>query len=593
MKSNARTVILTVLILILLSFFAFPPKAAHAQGTYACDFKLNITLNEDNSTSVEQQINIANLENKKLLTDMQIALTFPVTDITVKNGLPDSAQPLGFDYKDDVIDVDLGGHFVKTGNSSTFTLSYKTNSLITVDPSGMRTFVFPKLDICDSQFNTLKVNYPDDWTEPSYSSILGADKPILVIWDAAKSYDMVIDWDHTAGQAIPLPASTFNEFFVSDATKGFNAYLDDKGNEFISLLDNSQKTGNISGVVTSKNTPTGLPVIGTDYYSKLSSSAEQLVLKGTSRQDRYRELLNTFTPDMSINSEPSFTDKQDALGYALVWARALENEGATPYIVYGPVKIPNSNTIFWDYWVGVMVDNSWIEYDPYLEDLTGYINYEGVTPVRQAWGILAEDNLFLVQGLNNIRNINSLLNTPSKQTNVLGENIAASASLNVNNGITRKIVLTVKNDSNHIIYLHDIILNDKTIPETVYGNQGIFPHEERSFNLSNDLDYGSFTSTSAKNTGEVLGLMNGESVSLPFSATIDNDAWVYPVFFIVLLLFYLLLMQLFSRFKHKLAPVKEKIQRIFKPDLQPEPELEELFQIDDRSRDSMGHYHQR
>lgn len=576
---------------LCLFTFILPRDVVRAETPYACDFDLKLDVLESGTVSVTQKMNLANLGVKELLTDMKIKLPFQASNIVIKNGFADSPQTISYQYseQDNVIDVDFGKYFISGNSTATYTLLYSVNDLLKVDNSGAKSLSLPRFNFCASSHNKLSLSYPESWGAPQYSDLTGPENPSLVIWQAGQHYSFMIDWVWGVGRTVPLPSSTFNEVMIEETQMGINVSQDNYHNELIDYSDKAPTEGYIKGSLSKRSLPQNLPLIQPEFYTNNFSLRQYIPLVSLSRLERYHELITRNVPLEFVNSSPLADNDNDSLGYAITWAKALESEGASPYVVFGPVNIPKSDKVYWGYWVGAMLDGVWVEYDPYFEDVFGYSGFEQVTPQRQTWGIVTRESLYVVQGLNNISNRDTILQGNLAESKVLGDKIDVNATLKIQNAINREVILTITNNSNHIVYLNDIEIAGKSLIDEGNRGQGVLPLQSKVIDLSKAIDAREIAKDSKLLEGKVLGLTNGNNLSLPVNVSVIDESWVYPIYFVLLLCFYLLVLLILKNLKHEIKLYWQKIHVKHEPEQ--DSEVDDELLLAELPHKSLGSYH--
>lgn len=563
MKINALKAVIALITIIVLSANALNAKALLVSNdTYACDYDLRIDIGEEKSVNFTQQLNLANLKETELLTSISLNIPFAVENIIVRNGLLSSPQLIDAEYRDGAIKVNLGKYFVGSQQSATFTLTYTAKDLVGEDLNGWKSFFLPKLEICQSPFNTVAVNYPEAWGETKYSSINDTTKQTAMFWSDRSSFNIELDIEQGFGKVVALPSSNFNELAVTKINGEFDAFKDSWGNEYLVSSNVEGNKGLVQASINAKQTPINLPIISPEFYTKQSFIADEYQLTSKTRSLRYQELIGRYNPSLTVNSNPQLSYSEDALGYALAWARSLEAEGANPYIVFGPVSVPSTQEYFWNYWVAVMVNGKWVEYDPYFEDAFGFDGYEKVTPLRQTWGTINSENLFLIESLNNISKQSKIFFKSEQSSLVLGDSFDIRAEILADNEIARDISMKFINNTSHIVYLDEIKFEHFSLPKDLYYAKGILPYQQKTLKLNNSINIRDFVAKGEEQNAEVLGLINGQTVNIPTKITISHNAVIYSVFFFVLLSFYFLVLKLIINTKQDVVLHLQTFKRL-------------------------------
>lgn len=548
MKINALKAFIALITTLL--FFVLVPRALALQvsdKSYACDYEMQVKINENDTVDFVQQINLANLQKKNLLTAMSVSIPFKIQDIKLRNGLLSSPQFVDSVYENGIIEVNFGKFFVEGQHAATFTLTYSSSELIQEDANGWRSFYLPKFDYCDSPFNTISITYPEGWGKPKYSTNFDSSSQIAMYWGEYNNFGLDMSWNQSYGSAIAIPSSTFNELIIEQASKDVEVFKDDWNNEYLTALELEQERGSLQAILRKKEIPQKLPVLPSQYYTNLVGINEGYQLSESSREGRYYELIDKLVPNYATNSQAKFEYSQDALGYAVTWATALETEGLNPYIVFGPVLVPKTNHVFWNYWVVISIDGKLVQYDPYFDDAYGFDSYEQVTPLRQIWGMLSGSNTYLVEGLNNIGNIQELLGNRIDSDLVLGDKFDVHALIETDKELANRVNLLINNQTNHIIYLDEILLDNKLLSKELYNTQGVLPAQTKTIDLSSVINIPELIAKGDAQKAEVLGLINGQNVVIPVKIQINHNSLIFLVFFIILLAFYYSLINLILR----------------------------------------------
>lgn len=532
-----------------------------AENNFVCDFDLKVSVAEDYKASFNQQLNFSNEGEKVTISEFTLKMPYAVEDVLVRAGrrTEDKRPKLGFNYNNNELQVAFGDHFIKGGAIKSYTLEYSVPALAKIDQLGRKTVTLPAQSYCNGPNSTVEVNIPASWGRPDYLSngnyfeaehkitFSGGDEELFVAWGSWAQAVLNLEWELKINSSIPIPSSYFNDLSFQTLPVSANVYRDGMHNEFLDIAGPQGSSGGFQASIITHNTPKILPVKSFEYLEGPAGWLTGLDYS-LGLAEKYQWLIAKFSPALVKNSTASLSQEalgtdaeKDSLQYALAWATILETTGKKAFIVHGPVSIPNTKEVIWGYWVGYQYDGIWLMDDPYLEDLVGINNYNKLAPGHYPWGIITPENLYLVNSVANLKNLNSMIVEAKGEALVLGDASDVTTELVITEAFLNKLSLKLVNNGGNIVYLDKIKLDETDLSETALGSMGVLPFSTREIDLSRYLPWTELVSNAGRVETVLELFSNGRNISLAPQAIHMPYYWIYPVFIILLFIFGILL----------------------------------------------------
>lgn len=404
----SKTSRLFVAFLLVPFIFLFGQFSRVDALEYFANLEFDITLNEDLSASVTQNILVKNHSEEFLSSSLSLDFPFSkVESLKVESGgrlLPASIENnrLWIEFFEDPLNY---------REQKAFNISYKVPNAVN-DLGSIKSFSFPKFTIEEEDTNYIvRVNYPVQWDEVAYSSqnidlsntfeyrrVLAfnlVNKPLQIYIGkySIKEVSLGLDSKIKAnGLEMRFPHEE-NIYFLGDSDIVNTSIRNQKSDVYIYLK--KYKENKDFTILSKPKSDFSDGVYSQMYFD----GVEKLVGFDTNDYLKlYKLVLSRLEPASDITEwsrinvlEILNKDTHNDLDYASLLTAVFQSKGIPSNIVYGLVKYPDGH-IYWHFW-NVYLEKQdqktiWREVDPYLEDLTGQQFFQNVNPERIIWGVL-------------------------------------------------------------------------------------------------------------------------------------------------------------------------------------------------------------
>lgn len=481
--------------------FLFSLKV-NAITQFSCNDSVIVDLSSISNPIITHNISIKNESDKYIIDELEFNFPYGITNPNfVINGNSNSINLNGNN-----LIVNIYNNFIPPSNSSNITLTYNSTDIVKVK-SGFNYFYLPKLDFCNSE-SKYSLILPININEIKYSNILNyntisdyeltynSNSDSYYIWGNIEGYILSPEWKLDYSKYIPLPSKNFSKVTFESMPNGINYYVDSIDNELLEINTSINYNSSFKAYIEPIENITYIELKDKSIFKDIINEEYSNEYKNLGIKAIYNSIIDKFKPILkktpsSLTSINDILSKEthESLEYAYAFSRLLENSGYSSNIYYGIINLPIVNETIWHFWIGVLDENNnLVFYDPFIDDLLKFDQYQKITPDRYIWGVYNNEIKFIPESMHNITNVNSFIFFNNKSNNsVLGASNVLDVILKKSEKSTKGVEIVINNLGSEIIYISKILLNGNYNITGDYEGIGIIPQTSKTILLDSEI----------------------------------------------------------------------------------------------------------
>ncbi len=404
-----RIVVFPVLAVVTFVFALSPVEALE----YDLKMELDITLTEDLTAVVKQNVTVINKSDEFLSSSLSMDIPFSeVKSLQVES----SGEKLPASIENRRLWVDFSSDPLDYREQKVLNIKYELPKFVE-DRGSVHTFMWPKFNVEEeSSTYAVKFNYPIEWEDVIYSSqgidashafdtrrglvFESVDKPIRIYTGdyTLKETEIVIDelTKNLGREVLNVPLQGWH-YLVGDQ----DSITLTSGNGYTRSQVNLKKYFEHKQLaVISKETLTLSDEVVVSSYFEGVNRMQGLLTEDPAKL--YQIVLSRLQPSKNISQwsretvgETLNKQTQNDLDYANTLSAVFSSKDIPTQIVYGIARYPDGK-YYWHFWNMYQERDgqrfTWKEVDPYLEDLSGHDYFRNVPPERMVWGVLGAES---------------------------------------------------------------------------------------------------------------------------------------------------------------------------------------------------------